>query len=150
MKRLLRFFRLKKRRSVILRATGAHHDLQAIYDQINQVYFEGKLQLGITWIGNRLARPRTRIVLGSYHLHQNVILINRILDQPQIPHYFVAYIVYHEMLHHVLPPRRVGRRREIHHRDFKTREQQFQEFKEATAFRKNFRSELFNLSDSTA
>ena len=144
MKKLLRFFGFRKKRSVILRATGYHHDLKAIYDQINDDYFQGKLQLGITWTGNRWARPRTRIVLGSYHLHRRVIRINRILDHPQIPYYFVAYIVYHEMLHHVMPPRRVGRRREIHHRDFKAREKEFQEFKEAITFRKGFRNELFS------
>ena len=144
MKRLLKFFRLKKRRNVILRATGAHHNLQAIYDQINANYFEGKLELGITWIGNRLARPRTRIVLGSYHLHQNVIRINRILDHPNIPHYFVAYIVYHEMLHSVIDGSLDRRGRYCFHSPaFKEREKEFEHYALAVEWEQKNKNALF-------
>jgi hypothetical protein len=146
MRRFFRLFRAKKPRTVILRRQGECHDLKAIYDRINVAYFEGKLELGITWVGNPQSRPRTRIVLGSYHLHQQVIRINRILDQSHIPDYFVAYIVYHEMLHHVYPPRKVKRRREIHHHEFKEKERQFQEYGLAKEFRKNFKNEIFGVS----
>jgi hypothetical protein len=132
-----------------LRATGVHHDLRLIYDKINADYFEGKLQLGITWVGNHHSRPRTRIVLGSYHLYQNVIRINRVLDHSHIPDFFVSYIVYHEMLHHVYPPRRVKWRREIHHQEFKEKERLFQDFARVNEFRKNFKNEKFNQSKTS-
>lgn len=141
------FFRFFKRsRRIILRSKGEHYDLQTVYDEINALYFEKSLALGITWVGNRLSKPKTRIVLGSYHHHQKVIRINRVLDHPEIPHYFISFIVYHEMLHHTHPPRKRLGRREIHHNDFKLKEKQFEHYAQAKEFRKRFKNALFDLS----
>ena len=50
--------------------------------------------------------PRRAIRLGSYSSLERVIRIHPVLDRGWIPRYFVAYIVYHEMLHHMVPSAR--------------------------------------------
>ena len=48
--------------------------------------------------------------MGSYSADSKVIRIHPALDQPLVPRFFVEWIVFHEMLHHVYRARR-GRRR---------------------------------------
>lgn len=132
MKRLLRLFlRPKPRRRVVLRPEGAVYNLTEIFADLNERYFEGSLNLGITWFGNG-RMPKTRVRWGSYHMGRQEIRVNRLLDGERIPKHVVEFIVYHEMLHHVLPPK-MGKngRREIHHREFKAREKVFEHFAQA-------------------
>jgi len=121
---------------------GEHHNLKEIYDSVNAFYFENKLDIPIVWFGKRNTVPRSQIRFGSYNLKTSVVRINRVLDQPHVPGYFIAYIVYHEMLHHILPPIKIGRRRSIHHQEFKKREKEFEHYALAkefiAAFAKNF------------
>jgi SprT-like family protein len=139
-----KFFKIKRRR-IHLKVKGEYFDLKAIYDQLNDRYFENKLDLSITWFGNKNALPRSRIRLGSYHPRHGLIKIHRLMDKAHVPHHFIAYVIYHEMLHHVLPPikERWGRRK-IHHPEFTKREKQFQEYTLAEKFEKSLRRSLFS------
>jgi hypothetical protein len=56
------------------------------------------------------------------------------LDAAFVPRYFVEYIVYHEMLHHVLPPRLQNGRRELHGPAFVARERQFENYQAALSW----------------
>jgi len=109
LKKLIRLFKpprlsqLQRPRKVVLRKEGVHYNLDEIYTKVNQTYFEGKLNLHITWFNPKKTRYQRRIVLGSYHRDKNLVKINRILDQADIPEYYISFIVYHEMLHHVAP-----------------------------------------------
>lgn len=133
-------------RREVLTTQGEHHDLAEIYSSVNTKYFDGKIDLPIGWSGNKESRPKTRIVLGTYHLIKKTIRVHRLLDQPHVPRSFVSYIVYHEMLHHVLPPVQVKRRRrKIHHSEFVQREKMFEEYEEASAFMKGLRTNLNKL-----
>jgi hypothetical protein len=63
-----------------------------------------------------------------------LIRIHPALDQSWVPRYFVEYIVYHEMLHHVIPmPERNGRR-QLHTPEFRARERAFAHFERALAW----------------
>ena len=37
--------------------------------------------------------------MGSYSVEDRLIRIHPTLDRPDVPRYYVAWIVYHEMLH---------------------------------------------------
>ena len=112
---------------------GKVYNLKEIFEEMNSRYFENKLDMAITWTNSAQREAFTRRRLGSYHPRQKLIRIHRILDQPQIPSYFISYIVYHEMLHHVCPPqRRSDGKRWIHHPTFKAREKEFEHFMLAT------------------
>lgn len=156
-KNLIRFLRVGKRtkeaamkrssvprRALRVMHQGEHHDLMKIYDQVNAQYFESKLDLAIKWVGNKASMPRTRVMFGSYNQQTKLIKIHRRLDQAHIPHHFVSYVIYHEMLHHVLPPTKEWRqKRKIHHPDFIEREKHFQEFALAKAFSDSMKKNWF-------
>lgn len=123
---------------------GEHHHLKELYDKINSQYFGGKLDLPITWVGSKKSMPRTQIMFGSYNQRTHLIKIHRRLDQPHVPEHFVSFIIYHEMLHHVLPPIiEKNRRRKIHHTLFAERERQFKEYALAKVFREEIRKAYF-------
>ncbi|PYT08969.1 MAG: hypothetical protein DMF49_03915 [Acidobacteria bacterium] len=119
-------------RSVTINHQGSFFDLKVVYDRLNQEYFGDKLQVFITW-GTRSARPGRRSVhFGSYNWDRGLIRINPALDRCFVPHYFVDYIVYHEMLHAALGVRKDGRgRRSAHSKEFQEREALFRHYARA-------------------
>jgi len=147
LKKLIRLFKprkVRKPRTIILRKQGVHYDLDEIYNRINLMYFEGKLALYITWFNPKKSPYRRRVVLGSYHRDKKLVKINRILDQADIPDYYISFIVYHEMLHHVAPPIiQRFRKRQIHHQQFKDLEKKFEEYALVKAFRKKSKMRWF-------
>jgi hypothetical protein len=90
----------RRPRKMRLRTAGRVHDLQKIFDGLNASTFGGTLQARITW-GPALRRsgPRRSIKMGSFSLEDRIIRIHPALDQEGVPDYFVAWIVFHEMLH---------------------------------------------------
>jgi hypothetical protein len=127
-------FRLARRkRNAPLVTKGKHHDLLALFTGINERYFGGSVHALITW-GKRPttgSKHRRTIKLGSYSAVDRLIRVHPALDRPWVPRYFVAYIVYHEMLHHVIPGSRGLGRVNLHPPEFKERERQFRHFERA-------------------
>lgn len=141
-----KFFRTPRReRRILLKHQGEHANLKEIYDKINSAYFENRLNLHITWFGNKESRHRRRIILGSYNQEKKLIKIHRRLDQAHIPPHFLSFIVYHEMLHHLHPPLKARRgRRRIHHLEFAQQEKQFKEYALAKETEKLLKKEWFS------
>jgi hypothetical protein len=124
-------FRLARRkRNAPLVTRGKHQDLLTLFQDINERYFDGAVNALITW-GKRptsKAKRRRTIKLGSYSAVDRLIRVHPALDQKWVPRYFVAYIVYHEMLHHVIPGSRGLGRVNLHPPEFREREKQFRHF----------------------
>ena len=59
------------------------------------------------------------------------------LDKPWVPRYFVSYIVYHEMLHHVVPSSQGRGRRMLHPPPFIARERLFRDYERSLAWEKS-------------
>jgi hypothetical protein len=119
------------------RTKGAAHDLAAIFAGVNERYFgSGITDVLIGW--GRNARPRkanrNAIKLGSYSALERSIVIHPVLDRPWVPRYFVSYIVYHELLHHVIPSGVLGGRRVLHPPEFAQREREFRQYERASAW----------------
>ena len=99
----------RRPRAIPLHTKGKHHDLLALFNELNERYFDGACHALITW-GRRTQRknrePRRAIKLGSYASLERLIRIHPVLDRAWVPRYFVAYVVYHEMLHHMIPSAR--------------------------------------------
>jgi hypothetical protein len=131
----------RRSRQVPLVAAGKHHDLLRIFQDVNERYFDGAVNALITW-GNRGAKgtrrhdPRKTIKLGSYAAVDRLIRVHPALDRTWVPRYFVAYIVYHEMLHHVMPATRGEGRRNLHPPEFLARERDFRHYDRAIAWEK--------------
>jgi hypothetical protein len=111
---------------------GEHHDLRSIFDELNNRYFAGRIEAAITW-GARTGRPRRRnsIKMGSYAVEDRLIRIHRSLDRAFVPRFFVAWIVFHEMLHQVHDIRVKNGRREFHSKEFLADEAGFELYEEA-------------------
>ncbi len=133
-----RLDRRARRSSLVTK--GDHHDLLRIFEEVNERYFGGAVHALLTWgkAGTRPRRlPRQTIKLGSYSAAERLIRVHPALDRVWIPRYFVAFIVYHEMLHHVLPTSRGRGRRMLHPPEFLAREREFRHFERALAWERH-------------
>ncbi len=121
-------------RKLKLTTRGTHHDLLAIFDDLDRRYFGSSLHAVITWGKSgpsRRMNPRATIKLGSYSAGERLIRIHPSLDRKWVPRYFVQYIVFHEMLHHVVPGVRRGQRTMLHPPEFVAKERGFRHFERA-------------------
>jgi hypothetical protein len=119
-------------RPISVDVEGKHHNLQDIFDALNERYFEGTIEARITW-GPRSRRKRSResIKLGSYTFEDELIRIHPVLDAADVPRFFVEWIVYHEMLHEIHDMPVVDGRRVYHTSEFRRAEAQFEHYAEA-------------------
>ncbi len=124
--------RARRQPTQLIFTAGEHHDLRQIYDDLNARYFDNKIDAAITW-GQRNGRPRRRnsIKMGSYAVEDRLIRIHRSLDRAFVPRFFVAWIVFHEMLHQVHDIRVKNGRREFHTKEFMADEAMFEFYDEA-------------------
>ncbi len=107
----------RRSRHIKLNPRGQHHDLLDIFQQLNDRYFDGAVDACVTW-GKRSHSKLTKrksIKLGSYSAPERLIRVNPALDRSWVPRYFVAYILYHEMLHHMMPSTRSENGRSMLH-----------------------------------
>lgn len=127
--------RARRAPTQVIFTAGEQHDLRQIYDELNARYFENRIDASITW-GARTGRPRRRnsIKMGSYSVEDRLIRIHRSLDRALVPRFFVAWIVFHEMLHQVHDIRVKNGRREFHTKEFMADEAQFEHYEEARAW----------------
>lgn len=117
---------------------GAHHDLAAIYQRLNERYFGGQLHALVSW-GRRAERPkraRRTIKLGSYSAQERLIRVHPALDRRWVPRYFVEYVVFHEMLHHAMPHTRGAGRSALHPPELRARERELRQHERAAAWEK--------------
>ena len=132
-------------RSFTCDTAGRHHDLQEIFDDLNERYFDGAISARITW-GPRIKRRKGRssIKLGSYTCEDALIRIHPVLDAKDVPAFFVAWIVYHEMLHEIHDMPVVDGRRVYHTPEFRRAEASFEHYADAVLWE---RTNLHKLLD---
>lgn len=116
-----------------LEARGAHYNLQAILAEVRQAVdlpgLDAIGELHITW--GRRGRGTKSIRFGSYDFDRKLIRVHPALDRQWVPRYFVAFIVYHELLHALFPPREGQSRREVHTPEFRAMERRFPDYDKA-------------------
>lgn len=111
---------------------GEVHDLQELFDHLNDRYFAGSIDATISW-GPRSGKPKRRnsIKMGSYSLEDKFIRIHRSLDRAFVPRFFIEWIVYHEMLHQVHQAPVINGRRRFHTKEFLADEAAYEHYDEA-------------------
>lgn len=112
---------------------GDIYNLFDIYYEINFKYFAGEVNALVTW-GKRMPDKRRKrsIVFGAYYGRDNLIRINRMLDNRDVPDFFIKYIMYHEMLHTQIKTRKGV----MHCKEFKARERLFPDYEKAVRWQK--------------
>jgi hypothetical protein len=131
-----------------LQPHGRAHDLQAIFDRLNAQEFGGAIEARIGWGAVRPGQRRRTVKTGVYLQDARVIRIHPTLDRPEVPEYYVAAVVFHEMLHQAVPAREVGGRRIVHGADFRRRERAYPDFARARAWELRHLSLLLSSPDA--
>ncbi|MGB8933370.1 MAG: hypothetical protein WCC48_19160 [Anaeromyxobacteraceae bacterium] len=126
--------RISGARSTLVQPRGRAHDLQAIFDRINAAHFGGAIEARIGWGPVRVGDRRRTVKTGVYLEEGRLIRIHPSLDRPEVPEFYVAFIVFHEMLHQAVPAREVNGRRVVHGVEFRRRERSWHDFERALAW----------------
>jgi hypothetical protein len=123
------------RREPALQQRGAVHDLADIFAQLNSAHFAGRVLARIGWGRRAPLRKRRSIKMGVYFHDRKLIRIHPALDDTRVPRLFVEMVVFHEMLHQVIPPRVDGEgRRCVHGAEFRAAERAFPGYEQARAW----------------
>lgn len=118
-----------------LEPKGRHHDLQALCAQLIAAEFpEAGLRCWppVGWGRAKGSRSRRSLRLGSYDPVDRLVRLHPVLDSPDVPDWFVRYVLFHELLHAVLDkPAHDGARRVIHGPEFRRRERAYADYARA-------------------
>jgi len=132
-KRKISRSRLPLQRQFGLETEGRYFDLRGLFDKLNGRHFSNRLRgYKVVWGRKRQERPKEYFIFGTIQEEDRVIRINPWLDQKFVPLWFLEYILYHEMLHAVVPDKAHGNgRRCVHTDEFNRREREFRFYKRA-------------------
>lgn len=130
-------------RALNLRSRGAVYDLHKLAEDVSREFFNGEMKVNITWSRGatepRNGRSRRHIIFGSYDRRHALVRIHPALDSVSVPEFFVKFVIYHEMLHHILDVRpQPGGRRCVHTPQFRERERRHPDYKQALEWEGKF------------
>lgn len=121
---------------------GHFWNLSELYREVEKTYF-ADLNLKITWFGE-MAKKRGRITLGQYDASCRLVKVHRLLDSDQIPKFFLHFIIYHEILHSIYSPKPHSKGfLSIHPKEFRVKEREFREYRQAQEWLKQNKQKLF-------
>ncbi len=103
---------------------GKYHNLEKIFRELNHTYFNA--QIPVLKIGWSIKKSYRR--LGFYDSSRKLLVISNIFDSKRVPEKVVEFLVYHEMLHIVIPERLGKSRRILHPPEFRRLEQAFPDY----------------------
>jgi hypothetical protein len=113
---------------------GRFHDLASILAELNARFFHGACRARITWGSAGSRGYRRSIQLGCYVARERLIRIHPSLDQVFVPRQYVAWVVFHEMLHETLGIAEHSPRRTLHPPELRALEETFPSFAECKAW----------------
>ncbi len=125
-----------------LESRGQCFDLKELFDELNRELFQDGVRARIGWGRQTSRRRRKSIRLGVYDHKAREIRVHPALDRPDVPRFFVEYIVFHEMLHQLFPSDRPDGRNVHHPRAFRDRERAFPRYQAALAWEKEHLNQL--------
>ena len=128
----------KTKKTPVIRTQGRYHNLHELFISVNDEYFTGTITALITWGKKNPKWSVRKRMLGSFCKSTNTIRINPVLDKKSVPQYIINFVIYHEMLHSVIPVEKKNGRRLIHTAEFRRREQLFKDYKKALAWEKRY------------
>jgi len=112
-------------------------DLDKIFERLNQEYFDDKVQAKIIWGRDVKSRNKSGFRYGSYDEGKKLIRIHPRLKQDFVPQCVLELTVYHEMCHQFVPSYKKNGTWQSHHPEFKRKEREFKDFKDARNWEKH-------------
>jgi hypothetical protein len=114
-----------------LPAAGRHVDLDSVIARVQVACFLEPVPARIGWSERAARRLMGRFERGS---PEGLVVVNRLLDGPLTPHWYLDFLVYHELLHAVFPPRPGASRILVHPPEFRRAERKHPEHRRARSF----------------
>lgn len=113
---------------------GNRWDLSEIFESVNTSHCGGAAAALVRWgsAGSTTSYHTTKA--GSDGTPVHCITIGGAYNHPDVPRFAIESVMYHEMLHILVPPYRKGDRAVIHGREFKAAEKKFPYYKEWRAW----------------
>ncbi len=117
---------------------GEYIHLKDVLERVSNRYFAGATaDVNIGWgrmrerrRKGRRARTRSR-ALATYCFEDTTIRVSPVLDSARVPDFIIDWVVYHELLHHILPVERSGNKKRYHTAKFRALERAFPHYEEA-------------------
>lgn len=127
---------------------GRVYDLKHVRDAIRAEFLPRCPRVRIGW-SQRITPSLMGKWIAMPNGLPNAVMINRLLDSFEVPLFYLQYIVFHELLHEVIPIRREHGRWVHHPLEFRRRERQFPNFERALRWERENIARLFNAQRST-
>jgi hypothetical protein len=110
---------------------GRHVDLEPILARVNTTRFATPVAARIGW-----SEEPARQLMGRYERGDpcGLVVVNRLLDSAHTPAWYLEFLVYHELLHAVIPPRAGSTRLLIHPPEFRRLERRHEHHGRARQF----------------
>ncbi|MBT6716970.1 MAG: hypothetical protein HOB18_04925 [Nitrospina sp.] len=112
-------------------------DIEAMFNRLNQEYFNDKINATVKWGRDVKTQNKSGFRYGSYDENKKLIRVHPRLKQDFVPVYVLELTVYHEMCHQFAPSYKKNGSWQSHHSEFKKKEKEYKNFKEARKWEKN-------------
>ncbi len=112
-------------------------DLESIFERLNRDYFNDRIKATVKWGRDVKTQNKTGFRYGSYDENKKLIRVHPRLKQEFVPLYVLELTVYHEMCHQFAPSYKKNGSWQSHHPEFKKKEKEYQNYKEARNWEKH-------------
>jgi hypothetical protein len=110
---------------------GGFVDLRAAFEAMRAARLETPIEADVVWAARRSARVFARYERGALF---GRIVVNPLLDAPLTPAWYLDFLLFHEALHAVFPPRPGAGRMIMHPPEFRAAEREHPEFARSRTF----------------
>jgi hypothetical protein len=101
---------------------GVLYNLEEVRDYVNKKYLDNAVHTYVRWGGRATKTSYQMFRKDAKGNRYSIVTIAGAYDHPDIPRFAVEAIMYHEMLHVAIPPRKVNGRTMIHGPEFRKAE----------------------------
>ncbi len=120
----------------VLPPHGRFFDLRNVLERVLGEFFPASAPVEIGW-SHRIQRRLMGKWIENPAPLPNVVLINRLLDTPEVPEYYLDFLVFHELLHETFGVARCAGRWVHHSSEFRERERQFPHYSRAVEWERD-------------
>lgn len=112
-------------------------DIEAMFARLNRDYFNDKIEATVKWGRDVKTQNKSGFRYGSYDENKKLIRVHPRLKQDFVPIYVLELTLYHEMCHQFAPSYKKNGSWQSHHPEFKKKEKEYKNFKDARNWEKN-------------
>ncbi len=112
-------------------------DIEAMFNRLNKEYFNGKINATVKWGRDVKTQNKSGFRYGSYDENKKLIRLHPRLKQDFVPVYVLELTLYHEMCHQFAPSYKKNGSWQSHHPEFKKKEKEYKNFRDARKWEKN-------------